>query len=204
MAIDDDMSEVVIRRRRLRRLRGLIFDLAAGNHAAIEPFETPDRDDFATIERAFVAFAADFAKARRRTRELEAEKAAVIAQQAEMIRTLTAPVIEVADGVVAVPIVGALDSARAQSMTSQVLARIMSLRTTTVLVDLSGASEVGPDSLRDLGKLVQAIRLLGAECIVTGIRPEIATTIVGLGVGLGVRTARSLGEGLRLCSARAK
>jgi rsbT co-antagonist protein RsbR len=204
MTHHDDPTEVRILRGRLKRLRRLVFDLAAGGLDRIAPFEVSERDDFAAVERTFLAFAAEFIAARRRARELEAENAAVIARQAEMIRTLTAPVIEVADGVVAVPIIGALDEARADVLMAHLLGRIASLRTTAVLIDLSGASEINADILRGVTKLCQAIRLLGTDCVVTGIRPHLAATITSLGMDIGARTARTLGMGLRECAGRTR
>jgi len=193
MPQSDDTVSVPILRNRIKRLRALVFNLAAGVTDNIDHFEVTERDDFAAVERTFLAFAAEFIGARQRNQELEAENTQVITRQTEMIRALTAPIIDAAEGIVLVPIVGTLDAARSASLTARLLPHIVSFQSTAVLIDLSGASDVNEEVIHEIEKLCRAIRLLGADCVITGIRPEVASTIVSLGVQLGARTARTLG-----------
>ncbi|MBK9264298.1 MAG: STAS domain-containing protein [Polyangiaceae bacterium] len=202
MTQTDDSASVHILRSRIKRLRSLVFNLAAGELSRVEQFDVAERDEFAAIERTFVAFAGEFIASRQRTQELEAENAAVINRQNEMIRALTAPIIDVSDGIVTIPIVGALDAARSASLSTRLLEHIVSFGTTTVLIDLSGASDVNEDVIHELEKLTRAVQLLGAECVITGIRPEMASIIVSLGVTLGTRTVRTLGAALSEYTAR--
>ncbi len=185
---------------RLQRLRELLFDLAAGGRTSFEPFTVDERDELAKLERIVLAFASEFIAAKQHARDLELEKTRVIVRQTELIRSLTAPVIELAEGIVAVPIIGELDEQRALALTSNLLAHLVAKRTSAVLIDLSGASEIGPTFVRDLQRLCRTVGMLGSRCIVTGIRPEFALAITSVGVDLGVRTARSLGDGLRECT----
>lgn len=115
------------------------------------------------------------------------------------IRELSSPVIPVFEGVMVTPIVGALDSARAQRMREDILAEVERRRTRVLIIDITGLSVVDTAVANSLLQTAQAAQLLGAQPILVGITPAVAETIVALGVQLGeLRTAATLQEGLRI------
>lgn len=106
-------------------------------------------------------------------------------QQKQDILELSTPVIKLLDGVLVLPIVGTLDSARTQLMTEQLLCELATTGSPIAILDISGVATVDTQVAQHLMKTVEASRLMGAKCIISGIRPEIAQTIVNLGVDLG-------------------
>lgn len=108
----------------------------------------------------------------------------VIARQTDEITEISTPVIRVWDGVVALPIIGTLDSARTQVVMENLLQQIVETSSTIAILDISGVPAVDSLVAQHLIKTVSATRLLGAECIISGIRPEIAQIVVHLGIDL--------------------
>lgn len=128
--------------------------------------------------------------------ELEA-KFALIERQQAVISDLETPVIQVWDRVVTLPMVGVVDSRRAARVTDDLLKRVAQTQAHFAILDLTGVEVVDTATAGHLLNMISAIRLLGAEGIVTGIRPNIAQTIVSLGVDLtSVRTFGTLRDGL--------
>jgi len=112
---------------------------------------------------------------------------------------LSTPVVEVWDRVVALPIIGTLDSDRAQRMMETLLEAVMSKGAEIVIMDISGVPVMDTGVAQHVIKTVQAARLMGVKSIVSGIRPETAQTIVNLGVDWGtIQTRASLRDALRL------
>ncbi len=121
----------------------------------------------------------------------------VIRRQAQEILEISTPVVQVLDGVVAVPLIGTLDSQRTQQVMEHLLQRIVDTRSAVALIDITGVPGIDTQTARHLIETVTAVRLLGAQVILTGIRPAIAQTLVHLGVDLsGVVTRSSLAAGL--------
>jgi rsbT co-antagonist protein RsbR len=108
----------------------------------------------------------------------------VIRRQQEELIELSTPVIKLWDGAVAVPLIGTLDSARTQVVMENLLQRIVDTDATIAIIDITGVPMVDTLVAQHLLKTVAAARLMGAECIVSGIRPQIAQTIVHLGLDL--------------------
>lgn len=130
-------------------------------------------------------------------RELE-ERVATIEQQRAAIRELSTPIIEVWDGVLCLPVVGIVDSVRSSQMTDLLLQAIVDKQARCAIVDLTGIEVMDTKTVDHFIRMAKAVRLLGAECLVTGITPSIAHTMVHMGVTLGeVTTYRSLREALR-------
>jgi rsbT co-antagonist protein RsbR len=126
-----------------------------------------------------------------------------IQQQHAAIQKLSAPIIDVWDGVVTVPLSGDIDSAYAEELAARLLARIERSRVAWVIVDLTGAAQLDTQLANHLLQLSRAIRLMGAQCLVTGIGPQAAQTLVSLGVSLeGLRPLASLRDGLKFCLSR--
>ncbi|AUX26471.1 anti-anti-sigma factor [Sorangium cellulosum] len=127
----------------------------------------------------------------------------LIERQQEVIRSLSAPIIEVWDGVLTLPMVGVVDSQRAAEVMDSLLAAIVDKQARFAILDLTGVELVDTKTASYLIELVRAIRLLGAEGVITGIRPNVAQTMVALGLDLsGIATRGNLRAGLRLCIQR--
>ena len=117
-------------------------------------------------------------------------------QQEEMLE-LSTPVVKLWDGILALPMIGTLDSARTQIVLESLLQRIVETGSETAIVDITGVPTVDTLVAQHLLKTVTAIRLMGADCIISGVRPQIAQTIVHLGIDLqGVTTKATLADAL--------
>jgi rsbT co-antagonist protein RsbR len=123
-------------------------------------------------------------------------------QQQEMLE-LSTPVVTLWDGVLALPMIGTLDSARTQIVMETLLQRIVDTGAAIAIIDITGVPTVDTMTAQHLLKTVTATRLMGAECIISGIRPQIAQTIVHLGVDLGdVTTKATLADAFRVALSR--
>lgn len=127
----------------------------------------------------------------------------VIRRQQEELLELSTPVVKVWDRVLALPMIGTLDSARTQVVMESLLQRIVETGSEIAIIDITGVPTVDTLVAQHLLKTVTAIRLMGAECIISGVRPQIAQTIVHLGVDLqGVLTKANLSDALALALKR--
>ena len=127
----------------------------------------------------------------------------VSAQQRETIEELQTPVIQVCDGILTLPVVGSVDTARAQQMNEALLERIVETGSEIVLLDITAVPVVDTAVARHLLETVTAARLLGAEVLIVGLSARTAMTLVQLGLDLsGVTTRTSLAKGLALAFAR--
>ena len=121
----------------------------------------------------------------------------VILRQTDEIAEISTPVIRVWDGILALPIIGTLDSARTQIVMENLLQEIVETGSSIAILDISGVPAVDSLVAQHLIKTVSATRLMGAECIISGIRPEIAQTVVHLGIDLSsIITKSSLASAL--------
>jgi rsbT co-antagonist protein RsbR len=123
-------------------------------------------------------------------------------QQQDMLE-LSTPVVSLWEGILALPMIGTLDSARTQVMMETLLQRIVETGADIAILDITGVPTVDTLTAQHILKTVTAARLMGAECIISGIRPQIAQTIVHLGVDLGdVITKATLADAFRLALQR--
>jgi rsbT co-antagonist protein RsbR len=123
-------------------------------------------------------------------------------QQEEMLE-LSTPVVKLWDGILALPMIGTLDSARTQVVMESLLQKIVETGSEIAIIDITGVPTVDTLVAQHLLKTVTALRLMGAECIISGIRPQIAQTIVHLGVDLqGVVTKANLADALAVALKR--
>ncbi len=131
------------------------------------------------------------------------ERDQIIAEQRQTILELETPVIQVWDGILAVPLVGTLDTARAQQMNETMLERVIETASEIVILDITGVPIVDTAVARHLLETVSAARLLGAEVLIVGLTTRIAMTLVQLGVDLaGVTTRTTMAKGLALAFRR--
>jgi rsbT co-antagonist protein RsbR len=127
----------------------------------------------------------------------------IIARQQQDMLELSTPVVSLWDGILALPMIGTLDSARTQVVMEALLQRIVERQAAVAIIDITGVPTVDTLTAQHLLKTITAARLMGAECIISGIRPQIAQTIVHLGVDLGgVTTKASLADAFRLALQR--
>ncbi|MBV9773107.1 MAG: STAS domain-containing protein [Gemmatimonadetes bacterium] len=123
----------------------------------------------------------------------------VIYRQQQELLELSTPVVKLWEGVVAVPLIGTLDSARTQVVMENLLQRIVETGASMAIIDITGVPTVDTLVAQHLIKTVAAARLMGAECIISGIRPQIAQTIVHLGVELhGASTKATLADAIAM------
>lgn len=123
-------------------------------------------------------------------------------QQTEMLE-LSTPVVKLFEGILALPLIGTLDSSRTQIVMESLLQRIVETGASIAIIDITGVPTVDTLVAQHLLKTVAAARLMGADCIISGIRPQIAQTIVHLGVDLGqVSTKASLADAITLALRR--
>jgi rsbT co-antagonist protein RsbR len=121
----------------------------------------------------------------------------VISRQQQELLELSTPVVKLWDGVLAVPMIGTLDSARTQLVMESLLQRIVDTGSEIAIIDITGVPTVDTLVAQHLLKTVTAIRLMGADCIISGVRPQIAQTIVHLGINLqGITTKATLADAL--------
>ena len=128
----------------------------------------------------------------------------IIARQQQELLELSTPVVKLWDGVLAVPMIGTLDSGRTQLVMETLLQRIVETGSALAIIDITGVPTVDTLVAQHLLKTVTAIRLMGADAIISGIRPQIAQTIVHLGIDLeGITTKATLADALALAMRRA-
>jgi len=135
-------------------------------------------------------------------RTFEAYSAAreqIIADQAATMLELSTPVVRLWEGIIAVPLVGTLDSARTQLVMEKLLETLVATGADHAVIDITGVPTVDTEVAQHLLKTVSAARLLGADCTISGIRPQVAQTIVSLGIEFGdIATKASLADALAL------
>jgi rsbT co-antagonist protein RsbR len=158
----------------------------------------PTANDTATL-RDYVAFSAFVDDAALYTFDSFVRvREELIADQAEQLLELSTPVVKLWEGVVAVPLVGTLDSARAQVVMERLLQTLVDTSSPYAIIDITGVPAVDTQVAQHILKTVVAARLMGADCIISGIRPQIAQTIVALGIEFGdIATKASLADALR-------
>lgn len=125
-----------------------------------------------------------------------------LARQSEEILELSTPVMQVWEGVVVAPLIGSLDSQRTERFMEQLLSAVVERNAPMALVDITGVPTIDTQTAQHLIETITAARLLGAQVILTGVRPAIAQTLVHLGIDLsGIETRASLSAGVRLALA---
>lgn len=156
------------------------------------------------MNRVIEAWRASEIESRKMRKTLEA-KVAQIETQTVALRELSTPVLEVTRDVLLLPIIGALHTRRTADMMNTLLDKIMQTESTQVIVDVSGVEVVDTSTADTLLRIVRAAKLLGARCVLTGVSPSVAQTLVDLGTDLSeLRTLRRLADGLIDCMIEAQ
>jgi len=164
----------------------------------VDPDDTsPMASLYAGINEMIASLSAEQAKGQAYAAELE-EKLATIEKQRAAIRELSTPIMEVWDGVLCLPVVGILDTARSAEMTSALLQAVVEKKTRCTIIDITGIDVMDTRTVDHFMRMARAVRLLGAECVLTGINPHIAQTVVQMGIDLtNIVTHRTLHEALQ-------
>jgi PAS domain S-box-containing protein len=173
------------------------------------PFLRPNGDVWPADASVFLTFDAagapigqglimrDATKQIRNEQERAALHEQVIEAQQAALRELSTPLIPLTDDLLAMPLIGTIDSIRAQQVIETLLAGVAASRAATVILDITGVQVVDTQVANALLRAAQAVKLLGAQVVLTGIRPEIAQTLVGLGLDLsGIVTRATLQSGI--------
>ncbi|HEX8851743.1 MAG TPA: STAS domain-containing protein, partial [Gemmatimonadaceae bacterium] len=137
------------------------------------------------------------------TESYQRTREGVIRRQQQELLELSTPVVELWENILALPLIGTLDSGRTQVVMESLLEKIVQSGASIAIIDITGVPTVDTLVAQHLMKTVAAARLMGTECIISGIRPQIAQTIVHLGVDLqGVTTKATLADAFQLALAR--
>ena len=126
----------------------------------------------------------------------------MIGRQQQELLELSTPVVELWDGILALPLIGTLDSARTQIVMENLLERIVTSGAEIAIIDITGVPTVDTLVAQHLIKTISAARLMGADCVLSGIRPQIAQTIVHLGLELNVVSKATMADALGLALRR--
>ena len=126
----------------------------------------------------------------------------VIGRQSQEISDLSSPVVRLWKGIIALPLIGTLDSARTSVVMENLLEAIVSEEASVAIIDITGVPIVDTLTAQHLLKTVSAAKLMGADCIISGIRPQIAQTMVHLGVDLSVTSKATLADAFALAMKR--
>ncbi len=191
------------------RVGGRMVGLTCNEHLGGARVWSNTEIHFAGALADFTALAFESSERQRTEAELRSairlaeERMQTIERQRLAITDLSAPIIDVWDDVIALPIVGLVDTQRSVEVTERLLARISSSGARAVIVDLTGVDVVDTMTANHLLQMVGAAKLLGAFCVLSGISPQIAQTLVQLEVDLSeMTTVRNLKEALRICLSR--
>ncbi len=211
MSTDTASPVLPVSAERIDRIRDVLAAISLGEFdLAKDLIPLSEQDGFAALEETINLFARqlDFSvrqneeamrQQEQSRRELE-EKLATIERQRMAIRVLSTPVIELWEDILTLPIVGVVDTQRSVELTERLLHRIAQTRARCVIIDITGVGVVDTMTANHFIKMVNAARLLGTHCVVTGISPVIAQTLTQIGVDLReVKTLGSLKDGLKEC-----
>jgi rsbT co-antagonist protein RsbR len=185
----------------ISELLGVLLRVGAGE--AVEPLALryPETHPVGALTASLNDMLASLGEARaqseRYSRELQDKIGAIQAQEAA-IAELSTPILEVWEGVLCMPIVGIVDSARTADMARTLLNTIVQTKASLALLDVTGIQVMDTRVVDHFLRMARAIRLLGARCVVSGVHPNVSQTIVHMGMDLtGIETHRSMREALR-------
>ncbi len=195
----DDVGEAIVER--VADILLVVADVGSGHYGTRLHSDLPAEHPLSTLYEGINSMIASLGDAQRQSeinqRELE-EKLATIEIQRAAIRELATPIIEVWEGILCLPVVGVLDTTRASEMTEALLGAIAEKKATCAIIDITGIQVMDTGTADHFLRMARAVRLLGSDCVLTGINPGIAQTIVHMGVDLsGVLTHRSLRNALQ-------
>jgi PAS domain S-box-containing protein len=166
-------------------------DFGRGGDGATFPLDLAVGEMLTHEGRTFIAIIHDLTERKRAEAERVQLQEQIIGAQAAALAELSTPLIPISDQVLAMPLIGAIDTQRAQQVLAALLRGIEESRARIAILDITGVPVVDTQVAKTLIIAAQGVRLLGAEIVLTGIRPEVAQTLVGLGIDLGGIITRS-------------
>lgn len=186
---------------RVEKIEEVLAAAAGGDFDAQLEVDIEHSDVFTSVETGINLLIADLSEevrqSQRRAQDLQ-EKLDLIEKQNRAIEELSTPIIKIWEKVLVLPLIGAIDTRRSQSLTENLLTEISASTSKMAIIDITGVPTVDSAVANHLLKTAEAVKLLGAECVITGIRPDVAQTIVHLGVDLSqIETLANLSEGLK-------
>lgn len=195
---DDQSPEVY---ERVADILLILSEVAVGEYGSRLPTDLPPDHPFGALNRGINDMVTALAEAQSQAlsyqRELE-DKIATIERQRTAIRELSTPVIEVWDGILCLPVVGVLDTSRSVEMTESLMRAIIEVKARCVIIDITGIDVMDTRTADHFIRMAKALRHLGTQCFLTGIKPVIAQTIVDMGIDMSdVATRRSLRDALQ-------
>ncbi len=160
-------------------------------------------DDFLQVEVGMNVVLEDLergeAARQQYVQEIERKNQEIADRAAMALRELSTPIISVWDGVLTLPVIGMVDTVRGSEMMEQLLSRVASDQAEYVVIDITGVSVVDTRTADNFIRMSEAVRLIGAQCFLTGISPAIAQTIAQLGIDTSrIRTLRRLSDALQV------
>jgi rsbT co-antagonist protein RsbR len=174
----------------------VVSDVAAGDYAIRLPEQYGTESPLGALHAGINEMIASLEQEEQRStayREELEEKLATIELQRAAIRELSTPIMEVWRGVLCLPIIGVMDSERSAEMTQTLLMAVVAKRASYIIVDITGIEMMDTATVDHFIRMARSVHFLGAECVLTGVNPTIAMTIVQMGVELGdVTSFRSL------------
>ena len=191
--------------KRLLQIEDILASVAAGDNEA--RIEISEEDDLTGIEEALNILIDDLTYELKQSEivredlqsklnKIEEQQRTIIQQQEDLLE-LSSPVTKVWDNILILPVIGTLDSQRTQVMMENLLQKIVDTGCTISILDITGVPTVDTQVANHLLKTVTSARLLGAECIISGISPAIAQTIVHLGINLSsIKTKATLQDAM--------
>jgi rsbT co-antagonist protein RsbR len=191
------------------RIAGTMIGILCVEHTGAQRTWSVIEEQFAAALADFIALAFESSERKKTEEELRSlvglaeERLETIERQRLAIADLSAPIIDVWDGILALPVVGLVDTQRSIELTERLLNRIASSGTRSVIVDLTGVDLVDTMTANHLLQMIRAASLLGTFSVLSGISPQIAQTLVQLDVDLSeITTVRNLKEALKVCLRR--
>lgn len=197
---DDSMDEATIRER-IADVLMVLSSITEGEESARLPGDLPREDPFGALYQGINEVVESLIAGKKKMEEYHQElegKLETIERQRHAIRELSTPVIEVWSNVLCLPVVGVMDTARSSEMTEALLRAVAEKRAKYVIIDVTGIEVMDTRAADHFLQMAKAVRLIGANCVLAGISPSIAQTIVHMGVDLsGVVTFRSMRDALQ-------
>ncbi len=200
-AIMADEEVVVDVYGRVADILRVLSSVGEGDYESRITVDLPDAHPMGALYRGINDMIASLAAEQQRSlsyrKELE-EKLSTIERQRAALRELSTPIIEVWKGVLCLPVMGIIDSARSAEMMQVLLTDVVEKEAEYVIIDVTGIEVMDTRTADQFIRMAKAVELLGAECVITGINPRIARTIVHMGFDLGaITTLRSLRSALQ-------
>lgn len=178
-----------------------VADVGGGDYTTRLKTDLPEEHPLATLYEGINQMISSLEDEQRRAAAYRAEleeKLATIELQRAAIRELSTPIIEVWEGVLCLPVVGVLDSSRSAEMTEALLTAIVEKKARCAIIDITGIQVMDTGTADHFLRMARAVRLLGSNCVLTGIHPNIAQTVVHMGVDLSdIVTHRTLRNALQ-------